>query len=56
MKIINDNCYGYLGRLMTFSSKEFCPTPCPKYTTYNNIYNKGNAEGEEERTTAEVYM
>lgn len=45
MKIINDNCYGFLGRLMTFSCKEFCPTPYPNCTTYNKIYNKGEAEG-----------
>jgi hypothetical protein len=48
MKIINDNCYGFLGRLMTFSSKEFCPTPYPNCTTYNNIY-KRTETGTEER-------
>jgi hypothetical protein len=49
MKIINDNCYDFLGRLMAFSSKEFCPTPYPNCTTYNNIYKKKEAEVEEER-------
>jgi hypothetical protein len=48
-KIIDDNCYSILGRLITLSLEEFCPTPCSKYTTYNNIYNKGEAEGEEEK-------
>lgn len=48
-KIINDNCYSVLGRLITLSLEEFCPTPCSKYTTYNYIYNKGEAEGEEEK-------
>jgi predicted transcriptional regulator len=48
MKIINDNCYAFLGRLMSFSSKEFCPTPYPYCTTYINIYNK---EEEEHITT-----
>ena len=38
MKIINDNCFAFLGRLMSFSSKEFCPTPYPNCTTYINIY------------------
>ena len=48
-KIIDDNCYSVLGRLITLSLEEFCPTPCSQYTTYNNIYNKGEAEGEEEK-------
>ena len=58
MKIINDNCYGYLGRLMTFSSKEFCPTPYPNCTTYINIYIKERErqQEKEERATLEVYM
>jgi predicted RNA-binding protein YlxR (DUF448 family) len=34
---------------MAFSSKEFCPTPYPNCTTYNNIYKKKEAEAEEER-------
>jgi hypothetical protein len=58
MKIINDNCYGYLGRLMTFSSKEFCPTPYPNCTTYINIH-KREAETAEERresNTRGVYV
>ena len=38
MEIINDNCYAFLGRLMSFSTKEFCPTPYPNCTTYINIY------------------
>ena len=46
-KIINDNCYNYLGRLISLSLEEFCPTPCSKYTTYNNLYNNSN-EGREE--------
>lgn len=46
-KIINDNCYSVLGRLITLSLKEFCPTIIDnKYTTYNNLYNK---EGEEDK-------
>lgn len=49
MKIINDNCYGYLGRLMTFSSKEFCPTPYPNCTTYINIYNRETEAAGERR-------
>lgn len=28
--------------------KEFCPTPCSKYTTYNNLYNNSNEGREEE--------
>jgi hypothetical protein len=58
MKIINDNCYGYLGRLMTFSSKEFCPTPYPNCTTYINIYKReGEAAGERrESNTRGVYV
>jgi hypothetical protein len=57
MKIINDNCYGFLGRLMTFSSKEFCPTPYPNCTTYNNIYIKGEAEAEERESNSRgVYV
>lgn len=48
-KIIDDNCYSVLGRLITLSLEEFCPTPCSQYTTYNNIYNKGKEEGEEEK-------
>jgi hypothetical protein len=56
-KIIDDNCYSVLGRLITLSLEEFCPTPCSKYTTYNNIYNKGEAEGEEEKDSHEgVYV
>jgi hypothetical protein len=30
-------------------NKEFCPTIDSKYTTYNNLYNKGKEEGEEEK-------
>ncbi len=48
-KIINDNCYSVLGRLITLSLEEFCPTIDSKYTTYNNLYNKGKEEGEEEK-------
>ena len=56
-KIIDDNCFSVLGRLITLSLEEFCPTPCSKYTTYNNIYNKGEAEGEEEKDSHEgVYV
>lgn len=58
MKIINDNCHGFLGRLMTFSSKEFCPTPYPNCTTYINLY-KREEEAEEERrenSTRGVYV
>ena len=47
-KIINDNCYNYLGRLISLSLEEFCPTPCSKYTTYNNLYNNSNEGREEE--------
>ena len=57
IKIINDNCYGFLGRLMAFSSKEFCPTPYPNCTTYNNIYNKTEAEAEERKNNSRgVYV
>lgn len=58
MKIINDNCFGFLGRLMTFSSKEFCPTPYPNCTTYINIYKReGEAAGERrESNTRGVYV
>lgn len=54
MKIINDNCFGFLGRLMSFSSKEFCPTPYPNCTTYINIYDK-EAE-KEDRPHTSVYV
>ena len=54
MKIINDNCYAFLGRLMSFSSKEFCPTPYPYCTTYINIYN--NEEEEHITTHKGVYV
>ncbi len=37
-----------LTRLITLSLEEFCPTPCSQYTTYNNLYNKGKEEEEEE--------
>ncbi|MEC4050082.1 hypothetical protein OX284_011625 [Flavobacterium sp. SUN046] len=43
-KIINDNCYSILGRLITMSITEFCPTPLCGYATYNNLRKK-----EEER-------
>lgn len=33
-KIINDNCYSILGRLITMSITEFCPTPLSGNTTY----------------------
>ena len=58
MKIINDNCFGFLGRLMTFSSKEFCPTPYPNCTTYINIYNReAEAAGERrENNSRGVYV
>ena len=57
MKIINDNCYGFLGRLMTFSSKEFCPTPYPNCTTYNNIYKRAETEAEERESNSRgVYV
>jgi len=39
-KIINDNCYSILGRLISMSIKEFCPTIESDCTTYNNIYEK----------------
>ena len=46
-----------LTRLITLSLEEFCPTPCSKYTTYNNIYNKGKEEAEEEKDSQEgVYV
>ena len=48
-KIINDNCYSVLGRLITLSLEEFCPTIDNKYTTYNNLYNNGKTEEEEEK-------
>ena len=54
MKIINDNCYAFLGRLMSFSSKEFCPTPYPNCTTYINLYDK-EAEKEDRQHTG-VYV
>lgn len=54
MKIINDNCYAFLGRLMSFSSKEFCPTPYPNCTTYINIYPK--EEEKEDKTHTGVYV
>ena len=56
-KIINDNCYNYLGRLISLSLEEFCPTPCSKYTTYNNLYNINN-EGREEENKSQrgVYV
>ena len=38
-KIINDNCYSILGRLISMSIKEFCPTIESDCTTYN-IYEK----------------
>lgn len=40
MKIVDDNCFSFLGRLMQFSSKEFCPTLYDNCTTYINLYNK----------------
>ena len=54
MKIINDNCFAFLGRLMSFSTKEFCPTPYPNCTTYINIYSKG--EEKEDKTHIGVYV
>lgn len=48
-KIINDNCYSILGRLITLSLKEFCPTINSKYTTYNNLYNKEGEEGRDKQ-------
>ena len=54
MKIINDNCFAFLGRLMSFSSKEFCPTPYPNCTTYINLYDK-EAEKEDRQQTG-VYV
>jgi hypothetical protein len=54
MEIINDNCYAFLGRLMSFSSKEFCPTPYPNCTTYINIYPK--EEVTEDKTRTGVYV
>jgi hypothetical protein len=45
-KIINDNCYSVLGRLITLSLEVFCPTPMDNCTTYNNIYNISKEEGE----------
>ncbi|WP_353077603.1 hypothetical protein [Flavobacterium sp.] len=55
MKIINDNCYAFLGRLMSFSSKEFCPTPYPNCTTYINLYDK-EAEKEDRQHTGEYVV
>jgi hypothetical protein len=56
-KIIDDNCYSVLGRLITLSLEEFCPTIDNKCTTYNNLYNKSKAEGEEEKDSHEgVYV
>ena len=54
MKIINDNCFAFLGRLMSFSTKEFCPTPYPNCTTYINLYDK-EAEKEDRQQTG-VYV
>jgi hypothetical protein len=54
MEIINDNCYAFHGRLMSFSSKEFCPTPYPNCTTYINIYPK--EEEKEDKTHTGVYV
>jgi hypothetical protein len=39
-KIIYDNCHSILGRLISMSIKEFCPTIESDCTTYNNIYEK----------------
>lgn len=55
MKIINDNCFAFLGRLMSFSSKEFCPTPYPNCTTYINLYDK-EAEKEDRQQQTGVYV
>lgn len=55
--IINDNCYYILGRLISMSIKEFCPTIDVNTTTYNNIYE--NSEAKEERKNnshTAVYM
>lgn len=54
MKIVNDNCFSFLGRLMQFSSKKFCPTPYDNCTTYINIYNK--EEDTEDRQHTGVYV
>lgn len=54
--IINENCYYILGRLITMSVKEFCPT-IDDNTTYINIYNKGEAERESNNNNHKgVYM
>ncbi len=45
-KIIKDNCFSILGRLITMSIKEFCPTIEDDNTTYNNIYEKSEAKEE----------
>lgn len=50
MKIINDNCFAFLGRLMSFSTKEFCPTPYPNCTTYINIYSKEEEKEDTQHT------
>ena len=53
-KIINDNCYSVLGRPISLSLKEFCPTIDENYTTYNNLYKE---EGDKERDKQEgVYV
>ena len=54
MKIINENCYAFLGRLMSFSIKEFCPTPYPNCTTYINLYDKETEK--EDRQHTGVYV
>lgn len=46
-KIINDNCYSILGRLISMSIKEFCPTIDVNDTTYNNMYEKVEKKVEE---------
>jgi hypothetical protein len=45
-KIINDNCYSVLGRLITLSKTEFCPTIDCNDTTYNNLYDSREKEEE----------
>lgn len=47
-KIINDNCYSVLGRLIKLSKTEFCPTIDCNDTTYNNLY---DSRGKEEETS-----
>lgn len=50
MKIINDNCNGFLGRIMSFSTKDFCPTPYPNCTTYMNLFEEETVKDNTQHT------